>query len=683
MAKKYPIGVYLFLSVFCVLWGVRAQQESGDNTAQQRPNDSEGSGEDDTTSDTPVSDVEDTAVADDEDEDDALEEDEDEEEQEEEEQDEGEAPLELEGPAAVDLDMSALGAIDPEKELTAGAETKTGETEAAAVADWTQRELDLLEIHGYFRVRPELYDNFNIRGDDAIYDRTQEWQVDDTTDPIDNDPTDPADNAYYLGEDCGDGSVRKSCDNSTRAGANMRLRVEPTLNVSEEVWIKSQIDFLDNVMLGATPRFWQNHGNNVQDSDLIETGRIYGWNMGPPDPSQMIVVRRAWGEVMTPFGQLRFGRMGDHFGLGMLHNAGNGLNQDYGDSVDRIMFATKINDWMIAPAFDFPNEGVSAVDASGRPFDVAQLDDAYQLTGIIGYKHDPEEQAAMLKRGDWVINAGLYFTYRWQVLSFEVDPDEDTTAAPEADDKLHFFRRSMWAMTPDFWLQIMRDTFRLELEVAVVYGEIGNPDRNLPNYEAAQKLDLLQTGAVIQAEYGLLSNQLRFGLEFAYAGGDKNVEGIRAPATYDQPNGDSNTYTAFAFNPAYNTDLILYRHILGSVSQSYYFKFWLQFDFLQNALGRQMGIGANVLYSRAVAAQSTINNQSSNLGVEVDIQAIYRTEDNFFAGVKYGVLFPLAGFKGDYFPPPDPQNPDVIIEPLNDTDLSIPQTVQAMLGISF
>ena len=36
------------------------------------------------------------------------------------------------------------------------------------------------------------------------------------------------------------------------ASANMRLRVEPTLNVSERVRVKAQIDVLDNYVLGSS-----------------------------------------------------------------------------------------------------------------------------------------------------------------------------------------------------------------------------------------------------------------------------------------------------------------------------------------------------------------------------------------------------------------------------------------------
>ena len=47
-------------------------------------------------------------------------------------------------------------------------------------------------------------------------------------------------------------------------------------------------------------------------------------------------VNRVWGEYMTPFGQLRFGRMPNQWGLGMVDNAGDGIDSDYQSTIDRI-----------------------------------------------------------------------------------------------------------------------------------------------------------------------------------------------------------------------------------------------------------------------------------------------------------------------------------------------------------
>ena len=72
-----------------------------------------------------------------------------------------------------------------------------------------------------------------------------------------------------------------------------------------------------------------------------------------------IRVKRVWAEYMTPVGQLRFGRMPSHWGLGILANSGDGQDDDYQSTVDRIMFVTGIKslDLYFAGAWDFPNEG--------------------------------------------------------------------------------------------------------------------------------------------------------------------------------------------------------------------------------------------------------------------------------------------------------------------------------------
>ncbi len=472
----------------------------------------------------------------------------------------------------------------------------------------------------------------------------------------------------------------------------MRFRLEPTLNISEGIRIKSQIDFLDNVMLGSTPRYWQGYTgiSAASDTSTLAVGRVQGWDMGPPAAEQMVVVRRVWGEVKTPFGHLRFGRMGDDWGLGMLHNSGNELQSDFGDSVDRILFASKINDWLIMPAFDFPNEGMSASDASGRPFDVSQLDDSYRLLGIFGYIHDKKEQLKMLKRGDFVINTGVYFPYQWQVMSFEnaaqssgtYDPACQGTTLSTAGDAstcadngaYQFYKREIWQIAPDFWFQVLYGTLHLELEAALIYGEVGNPSNSSADANTLDPLTLLQWGMVLQIDYGLLQDALRIGAEFGLASGDKDVYGLRAPASYDQDDNGDDRFNAFSFNPAYDMDLILHHHILGSVAQSMYIKAWVKYDFLKNPMGRNLGLRADVIYSRAMFEQATIGG-SANLGVELNAKVLYRSQDGFYAGLSYGVLFPLGAFKGD---------PDGDLTAYSrQTDLNIPQTLQGILGISF
>ena len=91
------------------------------------------------------------------------------------------------------------------------------------------------------------------------------------------------------------------------AGTNMRFRLDPTINVSEEVRIRAQINALDNVVWGSTPQYAYIQQNRVDIGILNETSV-------PPIPGvnstqSNIAVTRVWGEVATPVGLLKFGRM--------------------------------------------------------------------------------------------------------------------------------------------------------------------------------------------------------------------------------------------------------------------------------------------------------------------------------------------------------------------------------------
>ena len=64
---------------------------------------------------------------------------------------------------------------------------------------------------------------------------------------------------------------------------------------------------------------------------------------------------------------------------------------------------------------------------------------------------------------------------------------------------------------------------------------------------------------------------------------------------------------------------------------------------LMEKMGKKLGIRFDVVYSRAMFAESTISGSSGNLGVELDGQVMYVSADGFHAGLKYGVMFPLGG----------------------------------------
>ena len=95
----------------------------------------------------------------------------------------------------------------------------------------------------------------------------------------------------------------------------------------------SQIDLLDNLVLGSTPQgFYSRLG--------FDEGTQVPPERGSTSFTDSVVVKRAWGEYTTPLGELRFGRMPDHWGLGMLYNAGDGYDDDYQSTIDRFLVTT-------------------------------------------------------------------------------------------------------------------------------------------------------------------------------------------------------------------------------------------------------------------------------------------------------------------------------------------------------
>src|SRR5262249_62414171 len=116
------------------------------------------------------------------------------------------------------------------------------------------------------------------------------------------------------------------------------------------------------------------------------------------------------------------GRMPNHWGLGMMYNAGDGHDSDWQSTVDRIMFITGIKKYDIyfAGAWDFPNEGAISTrlnEQQGQPFDLGQYDDVNEYALVAVRRRNPDLQKLELARGAVVRNGGVYFVFRNQFLA--------------------------------------------------------------------------------------------------------------------------------------------------------------------------------------------------------------------------------------------------------------------------
>lgn len=565
--------------------------------------------------------------------------------------------------------------------------------------DWWGHTRPILELHGYFRTRGEVFHNFALGRHDAPGPNASLWAH-----PLDHSFGDTAGTRrqVLLCGPANENNAYGECIDKTQSTANLRLRLNPEIHISDNLRILSQIDFLDNLVLGSTPDSYA-----MRPSGSGATGyspALNGYNgyapvgafattQSPPTAGvngfrNSIDVQRAWAEYLTPVGQLRFGRMPFHWGLGMLANTGDCLDCDYQTNVDRIMFTSGIKslDLYFGGTWDFVSTGPTNANAysvyGGQPYNTANLANVDQWSAFVARRTNPDLQRLKLSRGDVVLNGGLYATYRKQLL--DVTSGQTPITANQGDANNGLERRGAESITPDVWVQLLWNKLRLEAEAASILGSVEQlPQGPRPGNDPYK---LRMWGYAMQAEFKAVEDKLRIGFGHGWASGDPNVEGLTPPSsTGYQPRLSGGAISTFQFHPSYYVDQIFFRRIMTRVQGAYYFRPSVEYDFIRNLNGQKFGGGAAIIWSRASEFIQTPGNKR-DLGVEFDLQLYYQAKDGilnddpnkqggFFASLTYGVFFPFGGL--EYLPSQqDPtKNPD--------WSLSTAQTVRLMLGVMF
>ncbi len=571
---------------------------------------------------------------------------------------------------------------------------------------WWSNTRPIVELHGYMRTRAELFHNFSL----GRIDTPTMWEsrlfprpADDTWQDLAGNWHGPGSNPTSNWTGCGpNGDANGPCTNKTNATANMRFRMDPEIHISDNLRIMSQIDMLDNLVMGSTPEGYTNVPTNggyqstgrggyvpLKAFSTTQVAPVAGINAF----QNSVTVQRVWGEFMTPVGQLRFGRMPSQWGLGILANSGDYIDADYQTNADRIMFISGIKKWDLyfIGMWDFPGSGKTSqtiADQQGQPYDVSQLENVNQWILAIARRVNPAETARRLAHGEVVVNGGLYAVYRQQLLANE--STSNGLGVPIDVYQQNLVRVGAKAVIPDLWLQILAKNFRWETEAVMIDGSIENPQKVDSGIYQQDNYQIRQFGYATELEYRALNDDLRLSFSHGYASGDQNVDGLVPGNQGLQPRllPNDNTISTFQFNPAYRVDLILFREILTRVQGAYYFKPAVQYDFSRALDGEKLGGRAEVIWSRASVPIQSPGHQP-DLGVEIDLSLYYQSKDGslnddptklggFFAMLQYGVLFPLAGL--GYLPNDrDPANPMSGKPP----DVSTAQTVRLFLGIAY
>jgi hypothetical protein len=234
-----------------------------------------------------------------------------------------------------------------------------------------------------------------------------------------------------------------------------RMSLRPAWLLSEHASLHAQIDLFPFQLWGAEPSTYVDPVTGEETA--IATAD------GTDSVGAGLVATRAWAEAYTPIGRFALGRMPMEWGAGLLWNAGNDPEDEYGDTADRLQFSTRVGPVFVFAAYDVQFENYLGTE-----------DDMQSASLGLGYRSE-------------TAGVGLLNIYRYQ-------PSQKYNA-----------------YTGDIWAFTELGPIRAELEVVGVFGK-GDLDTG------ATEVDIMAFGGMLNAAYA--TDKLTLGLEGGFATGD-------------------------------------------------------------------------------------------------------------------------------------------------------------------
>jgi len=521
-----------------------------------------------------------------------------------------------------------------------------------SLGGWTDRQAERppsfprLEHHGYFRFRADVFWNGHLglsvlEGNDL---RTTAIPP-----PLSaNDINSSGVNPWFP-----DGDTE---DRRTLASANIRFRYQPTFHISPSMRIHGTFDVLDNLVLGSTPDFAGNLGR--ADVPLV----AFSSTQAPPTAGfngfkDSVAVKEAYAEWQPAF-LLRAGRMSSHWGLGILANGGGDVDDDYGDYADRVLLGLKLYGVYVFAAYDFVYSGFttdSHNELFGQPKDLGTGDDVQQAVLTVFQRPMSADEKARREvdyreKFEPIFDWGVYGVFRSQTLGYSAFEYElwleDGGYTGNNYDQVVLQERQAWAVVPDVWFRYMQrfDYFsglRIEMEAVAVFGEVGHAVDD--NTAETQSREIRQIGAALEAEYDW--KELTVGIHTGFASGD-SAEGFglrEGDSVIEGPDGSPNKLvSAFKFDRGYHVDLLLFRELIGTITNAYYVRPYVAydlFDSVEDALGARL----DIVYGHSLAPKATPGDDP-RLGLEFDLSLFYEEKGRFNLEFETGLLIPFDGF---------------------------------------
>ena len=327
-------------------------------------------------------------------------------------------------------------------------------------ADQNKKKMQIFELNGYLRLRDDYMHDFFLGL--GYSQRAERVDRPGTTNyglppfPVPLDCPSPANAlAATIGMPGMPGTPAANCGTKNMGGANLRFRLEPTLNVTDQVRIHAQIDVLDNTILGSTP-----------DS----LAGIQGFNTPPATSMNGCRSRRRRCRASPRRDSCRRRRIrpksartasppasgpsvpGPRSTPSSVRSTSAGCPGTGGAASSTTTAAAptatsarrSIGSWRMTTvyghqlkfAWDLGAQGdttqqlsLGRLDPSGYPYDLSQNDDVLELMASVARIENPVDLRERIDRGDVVVNYGLQLVYRNQG---NIDAVPATNAATQA-----------------------------------------------------------------------------------------------------------------------------------------------------------------------------------------------------------------------------------------------------------
>lgn len=474
--------------------------------------------------------------------------------------------------------------------------------------------LFLIDIHGSFRSRTELWKDVDM----GLTPVPNKWGV-------------------YPG---------LSTDRSVRSTTDFRLRLSPDLHIGENSRVHAVVD-LFSVQAGEGGR------------SATAMAMLDNWAIPAPgsmdSPLDSAYVRMMWGEIeLFHLLTLKAGRLPAHWGLGVLENDGSDMEVDGGDAVDGVEVSADLP-WGLwaAISFDLPLEG-RAVQSAMAPWEAGM--DSGDFDDIIQWRFKVSMDFGDREAGNY-FSWGLYNRLRWQEFSSlgSQSPYEECQLydwAPQYGCN-ELFWRDAFIWTPDLYLEasaMMTATvaFKMEAELA---GRVGSIDGTRFVTEPSSR-SLYGLGGALRGR--IEAPRFTAGVEFGGASGDAESQAfgildepiIGEPDSTPGSSGSSatnSTLTSFALNPNFVTDRILFRRVIGAVTNAFYVKPSAKVILVEKG-NASLSFNASALYAMAFVASATPG-EAAPLGVEANAGLGARFGKHVLLSLDGAMLFPLDGLK--------------------------------------